>query len=551
MCEHANPAVLPAQEQLYLGIELGSTRVKAVLVGPDCRPLASGSAEWASSLKDGYWTYSLDAVWHTLQACYAALAAQVRTIYGAQLQTLGGIGISAMMHGYLAFGEDGRLLVPFRTWQNTTTGPAADELSGLLGCNIPQRWSAAHVYQAMLNGEAHVPHIARLNTLAGYVHEQLTGEFVLGIGDASGMFPVGRAGYDKEKLAAFDAAAGRFGVPWKLRDILPPVRLAGENAGRLTARGAALLDASGTLRPGIPLCPPEGDAGTGMVATNSIAPRTGNVSAGTSIFSMVVLEHALRGVYPQIDIVATPEGAPAAMVHCNNCTGEIDAWAAVFMEFAEKAGFAMRKAACYDLLYRVALEADGPPQACVAYNYLAGEPVAGMEQGRPLLVRMPGMRWGLAGFMRAQLYTACATLRLGMDILTQREHVEMQCLTGHGGFFKTPGAGQKVMADALGVPVAVQATAGEGGPWGMAILAAYMANRGHFCGLQQFLTDVAFQGSEKRVETPTAAGQKDFEQYLEAWKNGMEVERAAVQHSAAERRKKLTDVGDREGVRQS
>ena len=403
MREHANPAVLPAQEQLYLGIELGSTRVKAVLVGPDCRPLASGSAEWASSLKDGYWTYSLDAVWHTLQACYAALAAQVRATYGAQLQTLGGIGISAMMHGYLAFGEDGRLLVPFRTWQNTTTGPAADELSELLGCNIPQRWSAAHVYQAMLNGEAHVPHIARLNTLAGYVHEQLTGEFVLGIGDASGMFPVGRAGYDEEKLAAFDAAAGRFGVPWKLRDILPPVRLAGENAGRLTARGAALLDACGTLRPGIPLCPPEGDAGTGMVATNSIAPRTGNVSAGTSIFSMVVLEHALRGVYPQIDIVATPEGAPAAMVHCNNCTGEIDAWAAVFMEFAEKAGFAMRKAACYDLLYRVALEADGPPQACVAYNYLAGEPVAGMEQGRPLLVRMPGMRWGLAGFMRAQL----------------------------------------------------------------------------------------------------------------------------------------------------
>ncbi len=550
MSEPAKPAALPAQEQLYLGIELGSTRVKAVLVGPDCRPVACGSAEWASSLKDGYWTYSLDAVWHTLQACYAGLAAQVRSVYGEPLKTLGGIGISAMMHGYLAFDAKGRQLVPFRTWQNTSTGPAANELSGLLGCNIPQRWSAAHVYQAMLDGEEHVPRIARLNTLAGYVHEQLTGEFVLGIGDASGMFPVDRAGYDKEKLAAFDMAAERFGVPWKLGDILPPVRRAGERAGRLTARGAALLDTSGALCPGIPLCPPEGDAGTGMVATNSIAPRTGNVSAGTSIFAMVVLEHALHGVYPEVDIVATPEGAPTAMVHCNNCTGEIDAWAAVFMEFAEKAGFSMQKAACYNLLYRAALEADGPPQTCVAYNYLAGEPVAGIEQGRPLVMRMPGMRWGLAEFMRAQLYTACATLRVGMDILTQREHVEMECLTGHGGFFKTPGAGQKVMAAALGVPVAVQATAGEGGPWGMAVLAAYMANRARFCSLQQFLTDAAFQGSEKHVEAPSAAGQEDFEQYLEAWKTGMAVERAAVQHPAAERRK-LTDVGDREGVRQS
>lgn len=536
MSEHAKPAVLTAQEQLYLGIELGSTRVKAVLVGPDCQPVASGSAEWASSLKDGYWTYPLDAVWRTLQACYAVLAAQVHSVYGVQLKTLGGMGISAMMHGYLAFDAEGRLLVPFRTWQNTSTGPAANELRRLLGCNIPQRWSAAHVYQAMLDGEAHVPHIARLNTLAGYVHEQLTGEFVLGIGDASGMFPVDRAGYNKEKLAAFDMAAEPFGMLWKLGNILPPVRCAGERAGVLTARGAALLDTSGVLCPGIPLCPPEGDAGTGMVATNSIAPRTGNVSAGTSIFSMVVLEHALHGVYPEVDIVATPEGAPTAMVHCNNCTGEIDAWAAVFMEFAEKAGFAMQKAACYDLLYHAALEAGGPPQACVAYNYLAGEPVAQMEQGRPLLVRMPGMRWGLAEFMRAQLYTACATLRMGMDILTQREHVKMEYLTGHGGFFKTPGAGQKVMADALGVPVAVQATAGEGGPWGMAVLAAYMARRGCFCSLQQFLTDVAFQGSEKYVEMPTAAGQKNFEQYLQAWKAGMAVEKAAVHHSTAENR---------------
>ena len=489
-------------ENTALGLELGSTRIKAVLIGPDHAVLAAGAHDWENRLEDGYWTYSLDDVWAGVQDAYAKLAEEFADKYGMPLTSVGAMGVSAMMHGYLPFDADGVQLAPFRTWRNTTTGAAAARLTELLGFNIPQRWSVAHLYQAMLNGEAHVKDIAFLTTLAGYVHWRLTGEKVLGVGEASGMFPIDSAScaYDGAMLAKFDALAQD--MPWRLADILPRVLRAGEDAGALTAEGARLLDPSGALRPGVPLCPPEGDAGTGMAATDSVAPRTGNVSAGTSVFAMLVLEKPLSKVYPEIDMVTTPAGAPVAMVHCNTCTSDLDAWVKLLGEMAAAAGAPLAKPALYDLFYEKALEGEADCGGLVSYNYYSGEPVTGLAEGRPLMVRRPDARLTLANLARVQLYAAMATLKLGMDILFEGEGVRLDTLLGHGGLFKTPVVGQRLLAGALGVPVAVMETAGEGGPWGMALLAAYMLEKRPGETLEQYLANRVFADAKGTVQRP-------------------------------------------------
>ncbi|HML48166.1 MAG TPA: FGGY-family carbohydrate kinase, partial [Clostridia bacterium] len=451
-------------ENTALGIELGSTRIKAVLVGPEGRTLASGSCEWENKLENGFWTYGLDEVWEGLRACYRALNEDVRARYGAKLARVGAIGISAMMHGYLVFDEKAEMLTPFRTWRNTTTDEAAQKLSALLKFNMPQRWSAAHLYQAILNDEPHVPRIAYLTTLAGYVHWKLTGEKVLGVGDASGMFPIdSRTGdYDAGMLRQFDELIAPKGYPWKAADILPRVLPAGAGAGILTKEGAALLDETGTLQPGLPLCPPEGDAGTGMVATNSVAKRTGNISAGTSIFAMIVLERALKAPYPEIDMVTTPDGKPVAMAHANNCTSDLNAWVNLFAECLDAMGAQADKNRLFGVLFNKALEGEPDGGGLLAFNYYAGEPVTGLNEGRPLFARLPDSRLSLANFMRAHLYAALATLKIGMDILIDKENVRIDRIVGHGGFFKTPVVGQRLMAGALNAPVTVMETASEG-----------------------------------------------------------------------------------------
>lgn len=514
-----------------LGIELGSTRIKAVLIGPEHMVLASGAHDWENCLEDGVWTYHLEDVWTGVQSAYANLAAAVRERYGEPLETMGALGVSAMMHGYLPFDAQGRQLAPFRTWRNTTTGPAAAELTELFGFNIPQRWSIAHLYQAMLNGEAHVKDIAFLTTLAGYVHWRLTGEKVLGVGEASGMFPIDSAacGYDAAMMASFDERLKGASLPYSLREILPRVLCAGEAAGVLTAEGAKLLDPTGALRPGVPLCPPEGDAGTGMVATNSVAPRTGNVSAGTSVFAMAVLEKPLSKVYPEIDLVTTPTGAPVAMVHCNTCTSDLDAWVKLLGEMAGAAGAALAKPALYDLFYEKALAGEADCGGLVSYNYYSGEPVTGLAEGRPLLVRRPDARLTLANLARVQLYAAMATLKLGMDILIEGEGVRLDTLCGHGGLFKTPVVGQRLLAGALGVPVAVMETAGEGGPWGMALLAAYMLEKRGGETLERYLADRVFAGAQGSTEPPQEADRAGFARFIEDYRKGLAVEKAAVE----------------------
>ena len=441
------------------------------------------------------------------------------------------MGFSAMMHGYLAFDKDGKLLVPFRTWRNTTTGSAAAELTKLLNFNMPQRWSVSHLHQAILNGEPHVKDIAYLTTLAGYVHWQLTGEKVLGVGDASGMFPIdGKAmDFDAEKVACYDAHIAHYGFPWKLKDILPKVLPAGAPAGCLTAEGAKLLDPTGTLQPGCPICPPEGDAGTGMTATNAVAVRTGNVSAGTSVFAMVVLEKPLSQVHEEIDIVTTPTGKPVAMVHCNNCTNEINAWAYVFRGFLEALGQKADMNAVYTAMFRTALDAEKDAGGLLLYNYLSGEPVTGLTEGRPLLVRSPEANLSFANFMRAQLYSALATLKVGMDILAE-EHVALDRMMGHGGYFKTPEVGQKIMAAAMDAPVSVMETAGEGGPWGMALLAAYGANRKDGQTLEDYLDQEIFAGQDSTTVLPDAADQKGFRAFMDRYTKGLAIERAAVEN---------------------
>jgi sugar (pentulose or hexulose) kinase len=513
-----------------LGIELGSTRIKAVLVGPGGSVVATGSHEWSNQFVDGLWTYDLDSVWTGLQDCYAQLAADVESRYGAPLSTVGALGVSAMMHGYLAFDRDGELLVSFRTWRNSTTDEASSELTELFGHNIPHRWSIAHLYQAVLNGEEHVAQLAHVTTLAGYVHWKLSGEKVLGVGDASGMFPVDIATglYDRAMVAQFGELARVREQPWRLDDVLPAISVAGGSAGRLTDDGARLLDPSGTLRPGVPMCPPEGDAGTGMVATNSVAPRTGNVSAGTSIFAMVVLEHALGGVHREIDLVTTPVGDLVAMVHCNNGTSDLDAWVWLFAEFARSAGVELDAATVYGTLYAKALEGDPDGGGLLAYNYLSGEPMASLEHGRPLFVRTPNSRMSLANFMRTHLLATLATLREGMDLLVTRENVALDSMYAHGGLFKTKGVGQRLLAAAIRTPVSVGEIAGEGGAWGMALLADFMRD-GRYDRLSDYLATEVFQKAETETIVPVADDMTGFDGYMKRHRGGLPIERAAIE----------------------
>ncbi|KGM16562.1 ATPase [Actinotalea fermentans ATCC 43279 = JCM 9966 = DSM 3133] len=519
-----------------LGIELGSTRIKACLVGADGSTLADGSHEWENQFVDRMWTYSLEDVWSGLQACVAELQADVQRRYGVPLTDVGALGVSAMMHGYLAFDAAGELLVPFRTWRNTTTGAAAAELSALFGHNIPLRWSVAHLYQAILDDEPHVPQVASLTTLAGYVHQRLTGRHVLGVGDASGMFPIDPATrtYDARMLAQFDelVAERRPGprLP-HLGDLLPTVLVAGQEAGRLTDEGAALLDPSGTLRPGARLCPPEGDAGTGMVATNAVARRTGNVSVGTSIFAMVVLERPLERQHHELDLVTTPAGDLVAMVHCNNGASELGAWADLFGRFATALGTPAEPDAVFGALLREALAGDADGGGLVAYNYLSGEPITGLEEGRPLFVRTPDSRLTLANFMRTQVYGAFATLSLGMRVLAA-EGVELDVLAAHGGLFRTAGVAQRLLAAAVDAPVAVARTASEGGPWGMAVLAGDLLAKADGTtdeDLGAYLATRVFAGAEVDVVAPLADDVAGYAAFLERYEAGLPVERAATE----------------------
>jgi sugar (pentulose or hexulose) kinase len=514
----------------FLGIELGSTRIKAVLINENFDPVASGSHDWENRLLDGVWTYSLEDVWAGLQGCFRALVQDAEARYKELPGSLhiAAIGVSAMMHGYLVFDKEGKQLTPFRTWRNTMTEKAAAELTEKFGFNIPQRWSIAHLYQAILNGEPHVKDIAFLTTLAGYVHWKLTGRKALGIGDASGVFPVdGRVNrYNSRMMGQFGSLAG--GQGWKLEDILPAVLNAGDDAGVLTEEGARLLDPSGVLKAGIPLCPPEGDAGTGMVATNSVAERTGNVSAGTSVFTMVVLEKELSRVHTEIDMVTTPGGKPVAMVHCNSCTSDLDAWVNLFREAAELFSPGVEKRALYDLLYYRALDGDADGGGLLSYNYYSGEPITGLEQGRPLFTRTPDSSLTLANFMRTLLYSTMATLKIGMDILLKQERVRLDRLLGHGGLFKTEGVGQRFMAAALGVPVGVMASAGEGGAWGIALLAAYMIERGEMT-LEAFLEQRVFTQNPGTWVSPGAEDAEGFETFMKRYTEGLAIERAAVE----------------------
>jgi len=516
-----------------LGIELGSTRIKAVLNGPDHRPLAIGTHEWENEFVDRIWTYSLGSVWIGLQQCYATLAADVRQRYGVDLTTPGALGVSAMMHGYLAFDASGDLLTPFRTWRNTNTAAAAAQLTDLFRHNIPHRWSVAHLYQAILDGEQHVPRIAHMTTLAGYVHWQLTGRQVIGIGDASGMFPIdwSTRGYDSTMLATLDQLAADAGIELTLATLLPTPLLAGEPAGELTEAGARLLDPSGRLSAGVPLCPPEGDAGTGMVATNSVSPRTGNVSAGTSIFAMVVLEHPLSGVHREVDLVTTPAGDPVAMVHCNNGASELNAWVTLFVEFAAVIGAPAPTSEVFEALFRTALDGASDCGGLLAYAYLSGEPITQLEEGRPVLVRSPESRFDLSTFMRTQLFSSLATLRIGMDVLQKNEGILLDRLFAHGGLFKTSGVAQRFLAAAIRTPVSVGDVAAEGGAWGIAVLAAFCATRTPGQTMSDYLDSEVFAAMALKTVEPDPADVAGFEAFVERFVAGLPIERAAVAHS--------------------
>ena len=514
-----------------LGIEFGSTRIKAVLVDSTNAPIASGSHEWENRLDNGIWTYTLEDIWGGLQDAYADMAADVKKQYDVELENIGAIGFSAMMHGYMAFGKEDEPLVPFRTWRNTITAEASEKLFKEFNYNIPQRWSIAHLYQAILNEEEHVKDITYFTTLAGYIHWQLTGEKNLGIGDASGMFPIdcSKKDYDKTMVQKFDALVADKHFPWKLRDILPKVLVAGEKAGALTEEGAKKLDVSGKLKSGIPVCPAEGDAGTGMAATNSVKQRTGNVSAGTSIFLMAVLEKDLSKAYPELDMVTTPDGSLVAMVHCNTCTSDLNAWVGLFREFMETMGMEVDMNNLYGTLYNKALEGDKDCGGLVSYNYFSGEPISGLEEGRPLFVRTPNAHFNLANFMRSHLYSSVATLKMGMDILTQQENVELDRLMGHGGLFKTKGVGQSIMAAAMNTPVTVMETAGEGGAWGIALLASYMKNKAEGQTLDEYLSKEVFAGQEGSTMAPDAADVKGFEDFMASYVPVLAAEKAAVE----------------------
>jgi sugar (pentulose or hexulose) kinase len=530
MANGAGEAILAGRTAL--GIELGSTRIKAVLTDGDHAPIAVGNYDWENQFVDRIWTYSLDAVWTGLQHCYAAVAEEVKQRYDVELTSVGALGVSAMMHGYLAFDSDGDLLTPFRTWRNTNTGEAAERLSAEFGHNIPHRWSVAHLYQAILNGEDHVDRIGHLTTLAGYVHWQLTGEQVLGIGDASGMFPIDIAtgNYDAAMLTQFDQLATEARADVTLADLLPKIRVAGEMAGALTESGAKLLDPTGRLRPGIPTCPPEGDAGTGMVATNSVAPRTGNVSAGTSIFAMVVLEHELSRVHKELDLVTTPAGDLVAMVHCNNGASELDAWVGLFAEFAAALGAETTRSTIFETFLRSAL--DGAPDCggLMSYNYLSGEPITGLDEGRPLFIRSPDGTFNLANFARTHLFASLATLRIGMDVLQKEEGVRLDRMFAHGGLFKTKGVAQGFMAAAIDTPVSVGDVAAEGGAWGIAVLAAF-TGRASGQSLADFLNSQVFAGTDLETADPNPIDVAGFERFVQRFVAALPVEKAAIEHT--------------------
>ena len=514
-----------------LGIEFGSTRIKAVLIDEEHNPIATGAHDWENQLVDGIWTYSLDMIWNGIQDCYTKMADDAKKKYSVTITKLAAIGISGMMHGYLPFDKEGNLLVPFRTWRNTITGEAAAELTKVFDFNIPQRWSIAHLYQAILNKEEHVKKIDYFTTLAGYIHWQLTGQKVMGVGEASGMFPIDSAtrNYDAKMLEKFDALDNVKAYSWKLEEILPKVLTAGENAGALTAEGAKKLDVSGNLEGGIPLAPPEGDAGTGMTATNSVAVRTGNVSAGTSVFAMVVLEKALSAVHEELDLVTTPSGDAVAMVHCNNCTSDLNAWIGLFKEFSEMFGMDIDMNDIYGKLYNNAMTGDKDCGGLLAFNLFSGEPVIGLNEGRPMFARKPDAKMNLANFMRTHLYASLATLKIGCDILFKEEKVKVDTLYGHGGLFKTKGVGQSILAAAMDAPVAVMETAGEGGPWGMAVLAAYMVNRSEGEALEDYLSGKVFHGERGTVMQPDPADVKGFDEYIASYKAAIKAQKDMVE----------------------
>lgn len=513
-----------------LGIELGSTRIKAVLVGEDFEPVASGSHDWENRYENGIWTYSLEDIWGGLQDAYIKLAADVQNRYGVVLKKIGAIGFSAMMHGYMAFDKDDELLVPFRTWRNNITGSAADKLTELFSYPIPQRWSIAHLLQAIENGEEHVGKICTLTTLAGYIHWKLTGKKVVGVGEASGMFPIdiNTKNFNQEMIDKFDQFVADKNFSWKLKEILPEVMVAGQNAGTLTEQGAKLLDVSGNLEAGILLCPPEGDAGTGMTATNSVAVRTGNVSAGTSVFAMIVLEKELSRVYGAIDLVTTPTGALVGMVHCNNCTSDLNAWVGIFKEFAESFGMEVNMDKLFGTLYNKALEGDADCGGLLAYNYFSGEHITGFTEGRPMFVRTPESKFNLANFMRVHLYTSLGALKTGLDILFKKEHVQADRVTGHGGLFKTKGVGQSILAAAMNTPVTVMENAGEGGAWGIALLASYMKNKQEKETLDEFLANRVFKGAVGTTVDPKPTDVAGFDEFIKRYTAGLCIERAAV-----------------------
>ena len=525
----AKTAIL--EQKTALGIEFGSTRIKAVLIGADNAPIASGDHEWENRYDNGVWTYTLEDIWTGLQDAYTKMAADVKEKYDITLTRVGAIGFSAMMHGYMAFDKAGNLLVPFRTWRNNITEEASEKLTDLFGFHIPQRWTIAHLYQAILNGEPHVADIDYVTTLAGYIQWKMTGERVVGIGEASGIFPIDSETntYFADMIAKFDEAVADKAYSWKALDVLPHVLTAGDNAGVLTKEGAALLDMSGNLEAGIPLCPPEGDAGTGMAATNSVRIRTGNVSAGTSVFAMIVLEKNLSKVYPEIDMVTTPSGHPVAMVHCQNCTSDLNAWVNLFREFAQTFGMKISTNDLFGKLYNKALEGDADCGGLLAYNYFSGEHVTGFNEGRPVFARTPDAKFNLANFMRVNLFTSLGALKVGLDILMKEEHVQVDQILGHGGLFKTKGVGQKILAGAIDAPVSVMETAGEGGAWGIALLASYMINKEENETLEDYLDAKVFAGNAGTKMDPDPADVAGFEVFTERYKKGLPIERAAVE----------------------
>lgn len=529
MSEAAKNAVM--EGKTALGIEFGSTRIKAVLIDENHAPIAMGTWDWENRLEGNIWTYSLEDIWNGLQGCYRSLAEDVQNKYGVALKRTGSIGFSGMMHGYMAFDKEGELLVPFRTWRNTITEEACKKLIPVFSFNIPQRWSIAHLYQAILNKEPHVKDIAFFTTLAGYIHWKLSGEKVLGVGEASGMFPIDseKCDFNRRMVGQFDELIKDQGFGWKLEEILPKVLSAGEKAGILTEEGAKLLDPTGNLEAGIPMCPPEGDAGTGMVATNSVAVRTGNVSAGTSIFAMVVMEGELSKVHEEIDMVTTPDGSPVAMVHCNNCTSDLNAWVNLFGEFAESFGIKADKNELFGTLYRKALEADKDCGGLMAYNYFSGEPITGFDEGRPLFARTPDSHFTLANFMRTHLYSALATLKIGLDILLKEEKVSVDSITGHGGLFKTPVVGQSMMAAAMNAPVTVMDTASEGGAWGMAVLAAFMEEKEENETLTSYLAEKIFAGQTGTTIAPNPEDVAGFDAFIKKYVSCLPAERGAVE----------------------